>query len=497
MKNFLLWIALAIPSLSLSQSQSSQSHPNIVYILADDLGIGDVHTYNENGKIATPNMDRLAAAGMKFTDAHSSSAVCTPSRYSILTGRYAWRSRLQKGVLGGFSAPLLDSSTLTVPELLKKAHYQTAIIGKWHLGMQWPGTDEQHIDFSQPIRLTPLSYGFDYYYGISASLDMPPYVYIENNHTIELPVDSVSASSETHVRKGPKGPSFVFNETLATLTGKAKAYISGHKNEPFFLYFALPSPHTPLVTGSAFQGKSGICDYADYVMETDWVLGEVMKVLEAQGLSENTLIVFTSDNGYAPYAEYEKLKAAGHEPSYIYRGAKADIYEGGHRVPLIVSWPSTVKAGTTSDATVCLSDLMATCAIITGQTLAVEAGGDSYSWLPLLTGKPKQYKRTVTIHHSIDGNFAIRKGAWKLALTPGSGGWSEPRTALARKEGLPEMQLFHLPTDPGEKNNVAAANPQIVKELEDLLKRKIADGRSTSGPMLANDVPVDIYKSVK
>ncbi|MGX5819914.1 sulfatase family protein [Chitinophaga lutea] len=476
----------------------AQQRPNIVYILADDLGIGDLRCYNPNGKIATPHADRLAADGIRFTDAHSASAVCTPSRYSIMTGRYSWRSKLQSGVLAGFSAPLMDTSTLSTPALLRQAGYHTGIIGKWHLGLDWPASNDSiGYDFSQPIRRSPLSYGFDYFYGISASLDMPPYVYIENNRTVEIPAENIPANAAMHIRKGPKGPSFVFTETLEVMAGKARGYINAHKNGPFFLYLALPSPHTPLVTGKAFQGKSGICDYADYVMETDWLLGEVMKALEAAGLSQNTLVVFTSDNGYAPYAEYDQLKAAGHEPSYIYRGAKADIYEGGHRVPFIVRWPAAVKAGSRSDATVCQVDLLATCAALTGRPLPSSAGGDSYDMTPLLHGNPRGYQRPATVHHSIEGRFAIRKGPWKLALSPGSGGWSDPRTPAARKEGLPEVQLFNLQSDPGERHNVQAQHPEMVRELTALLESYVAEGRSTPGPRLGNAVPVDIFKRAR
>lgn len=489
----MLMLLLALPLLTAAQPRPAA--PNIIFILADDMGIGDAQCYNPQGKIATPHIDRMAAEGMRFTDAHSASAVCTPSRYAIMTGRYAWRSKLQKGVLGGYSPPLIDASLLTTPALLKRAGYSTGIIGKWHLGMQWQGAAAPggRPDFTQPIMQTPTSYGFDYFYGISASLDMPPYVYIENNRTVELPTDSVPPKKYPNVRAGAKGPGFVFNETLVTLAGKTREFIHARKTSPFFLYLPLPSPHTPLAAGKAFQGKSGMGHYADYMMETDWLLGQVMEMLEQEGIAGNTLVIFTSDNGYAPYAEYEQLRSFSHEPSYIYRGAKADIYEGGHRVPFLVKWPGKVKPNTVSNATICQVDLMATCAAILERPVPAGAGPDSYSLLPLLLQKDG-YQRSATVHHSIDGNFALREGNWKLALCPGSGGWSTPRNKAAREQHLPEIQLFDLQADPGEKNNVQAAHPEVVKKLLATLEALVANGRSTTGPALKNDVTVDLYK---
>lgn len=476
-----------------ASAQNNSTRPNIIYILADDMGIGDARCYNASGKIATPNTDKMAAKGMRITDAHSGSAVCTPTRYGILTGRYAWRSRLQSGVLNGYSPPLIDSARLTVPQLLKNNGYHTGIIGKWHLGMTW-AMNGKTPDFTQPLRHTPLSNGFDYYYGISASLDMPPYVYIENDRLTELPTDSVVAKQYPNTRPGPKGPAFVFEHALQTMANKTQAYLRDHKQHPFFLYLALPSPHTPLVAGAAFKSKSGICNYADYVMETDWLLGQVMAYLEQEGLAGNTLLIFTSDNGYAPYAEYDQLKAAGHDPSGGFRGNKADLYEGGHRIPFIVQWPGKVKPGAVNAATVCLTDLMATCAAIVGKPLPPDAGPDSYSLLPLLQGRNKQYERTSIVHHSISGHFAVRQGDWKLLFSPGSAGWSDPRNPAARKQGLPELQLFNLRTDKAEQHNLQAAEPAVITRLTALLQGVIDNGRSTPGPVQSNDAEVDLRK---
>mgnify|MGYP003513271515 FL=1 len=479
----------------------NKNKPNIIYILADDMGYGDPQCYNSQGKIPTPSIDQLAEDGMRFTDAHSASSVCTPSRYALLTGRYAWRTKLQSFVLYGYSAPLIEPGILTVPSFLKAQGYQTACIGKWHLGMNWAskkgkyGTElkEDEVDFSRPVKQSPVHYGFDYFFGISASLDMPPYVYIENDRAVEVPEEKTTGKEFNNFRAGLKAKDYDLTTTLVTLSNKSTDYIRTNKDKPFFLYLALPSPHTPLVTGKAFRGKSGINDYADYVMETDWVVGEIMEVLQKEGIAENTMVIFTSDNGYAPYADYATLKKHGHEPSGIYRGAKADIYEGGHRVPFVVRWPRMVKAGAVNKETTCQTDLMKTLADMLQVKLPQTAGVDSYSILSLLKGAQHPV-REATVHHAIDGNFAIRQGKWKLILCAGSGGWSAPTNKDAVKQGLPDVQLYDLLTDPAEKNNLQAEYPAVVKQLTALLKWYVQRGRSTPGMPMKNDVPVDIWK---
>ncbi|WP_119079532.1 sulfatase family protein [Chitinophaga alhagiae] len=480
--------------------KTAQATPNIVFILADDMGYGDVHCFNPNGKIATPHMDKLAEQGMKFTNAHSSSAVCTPSRYSVLTGRYAWRTRLQKGVLYGYSPPLIDSNRLTVAAMLREKGYFTAAIGKWHLGLDWQLKGQAdslaktgwEIDYSQPIQHGPLSLGFDYFFGISASLDMPPYVFIENDKATAIP-----AVSKKWVREGPAAADFEAENVLPVITGKAKQVMASRASgeQPFFLYFALPSPHTPIVPDSTFKGKSGVTDYGDYMMETDWAVGQVMQALDSLGIADNTLVIVTSDNGFAPYVLKQfDVEALGHQPSYTFRGYKADIWEGGHRVPFIARWPAQVKAGTASDNVISLTDFMATCADITASALPDNAAEDSYSILRYLKGSAGKQPREAIVFHSIDGNFSIQEGNWKLILGAGSGGWAAPKNKDALLAGLPAVQLYDMEKDAAEKVNEEAAHPEIVQRLTALLEKYIAEGRSTDGANRRNDVEVDIWK---
>jgi arylsulfatase A-like enzyme len=508
----------ALLCLLAAATASAADKPNIVYILCDDLGYGDVRCLNPQGKIATPNMDRLAAEGMIFTDVHSSSAVCSPTRYGIMTGRYNWRTRLQQGVLGGLSPRLIEPGRMTVASLLGEHGYHTAAIGKWHLGMDWvkkPGKDvtelsietaEQvwNVDFAQPTTNGPNSVGFDYYFGISASLDMVPYTFIENDHVTILPTEDRSFAmmigrTGGATRKGPAAPGFDAADVLPTLTRKAVEYITQRAGDakagkPFFLYLPLASPHTPILPTSQWQGKSGLNPYADFVMHTDAGIGQVLDSLERNGLAENTLVILTSDNGCSPQARYEELLPKGHHPSHVFRGHKADIYEGGHHIPFIARWPAKVKAGSRSDQLLCLTDLMATCAEILGTRLADNAGEDSVSFLSALLGQEQQPLREAVVHHSINGSFAIRQGKWKLALCAGSGGWSAPRPGRDDTSGLPPVQLFDLSADIGEQRNVQAEHPEVVAQLTVLLARYVAEGRSTPGQPQQNAVRVELRK---
>jgi len=464
--------------------------PNIIYILADDMGYGDVSCLNENSKIHTYNIDKMAQEGLRFTDAHSSSAVCTPSRYSILTGRYNWRSTLKQGVLFGYDRHLIEEGRMTVASMLKKVGYRTACIGKWHLGMDWVKTGDkpEDVDYTKPIKNGPVNYGFDYFYGISASLDMPPYVYIENDKVTQIP-DRVTESTlpMSWWRKGPTAPDFKHEEVLPRLTEKALSIIEQYSDSPFFLYFPLPAPHTPILPTKKFLGKSGTNLYGDFVMMCDDVVGQIMKKLEEKNIAENTILIFTSDNGCSPQANYEELGRLGHNPSYVFRGHKADIYEGGHRIPLIVRWPKVIKPGRISDEPVCLVDLMATIADIVGIELPDDAGEDSVSNLPMWKGEdyPKPLREAV-VHHSIDGSFSIRKGNWKLEMCPGSGGWSYPRPG-EEPEGAPPIQLYDLREDIGERKNVCEMYPDVVEELKELLVKYIREGRSTPGKPQSNE----------
>ena len=352
----------------LSPRPFAADKPNIVLILCDDLGYGDVKCNNPAGRIATPNIDRLAAAGLRFTDAHSTSSVCTPTRYSLLTGRYNWRSRLQSGVLGGLSPRLIEPGRLTVAALLRQHGYHTAVIGKWHLGLDWariPGgpeperlgveTTNQHwsVDYAKPIRGGPNSAGFDYFFGIAASLDMVPYTFIENDRvtaipTVEKSFPMTAGKPDSQSRRGPAAPGFEAEQVLPTLTRQSVAYIAqraeaARAGRPFFLYVPFNSPHTPIAPTERFRGKSGISPYADFVMETDWAVGEILAALDQHALASNTLVLFTSDNGCSPAANMPELRAAGHQPNGPLRGQKADIWDGGHRVPFLVRWPGQVK----------------------------------------------------------------------------------------------------------------------------------------------------------
>jgi arylsulfatase A-like enzyme len=505
------------PVLAESVSGSAR-RPNVVVILADDLGYGDLKCLNPDGKIATPNFDRLSAEGVAFTDAHSGSAVCTPTRYGLLTGRYAWRTPLQNGVLGGLSPRLIEPNRLTLASMLKSAGYRTACIGKWHLGMNWelkPGKSvaqlsieprEQvfNVEYDRPISNGPTAVGFDYYFGISASLDMVPYVFIENDHVTASPTEDVEfplfeGRGERYCRKGPTAPGFKTEDVLPELTKRAIKFVEdsaadARAGKPFFLYLPLASPHTPIAPSMEWRGKSGLNYYGDFVMQTDESVGQLLAALDRAGLAKDTLVVLTSDNGCSPSADYPELLGKGHNPSYVFRGNKADIFEGGHRVPFLVRWPAGAAGGRRSDQIVCLNDMVATCAEIAGAVLPAEAAEDSYSFLAALSGKSERPLRESIIHHSINGSFAIREGNWKLILARDSGGWSEPRPGTPAATELPDTQLYDLATDIGEKTNVASAHPDVVERLTKLLEKQVAEGRSTPGAKQPNAVEIRLRK---
>ena len=517
MNKYVLPCLVILSTMPVSLSSAAADKPNIVFILCDDLGYGDVACNNPEGKIHTPHIDRLAAEGMRFTDAHSTSSVCTPTRYSVLTGRYNWRSRLQNGVLGGLSPRLIEPGRLTVAGLLRENGYHTACIGKWHLGMNWPlkpgtetfqdriekGPEGWNVDYARPITDGPNAVGFDEYFGISASLDMVPYTFIENNRVTAVPtVDKafpLMLGKNRMTRRGPGAPDFEAVNVLPTLTRKAVEYIAertapGAGGKPFFLYLPLASPHTPIVPSPEWQGRSGLNYYADFVMQTDACVGEVLDALEKHGARDNTLMIFTSDNGCSPQADFPALLEKGHDPSYVFRGHKADIWDGGHRVPFIVRWPGKIKADSTSEQLVGLVDFMATGADVLGIKIADDAAEDSVSFLSVLLGKANRPVREALVHHSISGKFSIRQGRWKLELCPGSGGWSSPRDPQAARQGLPSVQLYDMHEDVSEQRNVQAGHPEIVKKLTTLLERYVARGRSTPGLPQKNDASVDIWK---
>jgi len=474
----ILLALLAYPILAVAD------RPNIVFILADDLGYGDVECLApETSKIPTPHADQLASEGMIFTDAHSGSAVCTPTRYGLMTGRYAWRTRLQRGVVQGFAPNLIDEYRPTVASFLKAQGYHTAVIGKWHLNFQYlnPKTGEAYTRAKEKIPPVgakipdgPLTRGFDYYHGFHHARNMK--AVIENDEVI---------SHDDEINMLPR------------LTEQSVAYIESRagKPNPFFLYLPLGSPHSPIVPTQEWEGKSGLGKYADFVMQTDHAVGEVMAALEEHGMSENTLVLFTSDNGCSRVAGIPELAEQGHLVSGQYRGSKADLWDGGHRVPFIVKWPGNVKAGSTSDQLICLTDFFATVGEIVETPIPATSCEDSVSFFPALFGNEIVSTRDGVIHHSISGHFAYRQGKWKLLLARGSGGWTSLKENEVPDDAF-EAQLYNLANDPGETENLYYEEPEIAQKLLALLEEDVSRGRSTMGSASNNDLDkIVLWKS--
>ena len=502
------WLVLALlpvlagmaPRASRARSPRAQAGgpPNIVLILADDLGYGDVRSFNPAGKVPTPHLDQLAREGLRFVDAHTNSAVCSPTRYGLLTGRYAWRTRLTSGVLWGESEPLIEPGRLTIASLLRGRGYRTAAIGKWHLGLGWaarPGADAstgtqnqvEWIDYGKPVRGGPMSAGFDSFFGIPASLDMPPYVYVADDRVERLPtarLPGVSSSDPGFCRAGIAAPGFRVEGVLGDLTAKAVAYVRARaqdRERPFFLYLALSAPHTPVAPTPAFEGRSGIGVYGDFVAQADAAVGEVMKALEDAGLGRDTLVIATSDNGPAPAGGIAEALRHGHDASGGLRGAKADLYEGGHRVPFIARWPGIVPAGAVSNRLIATTDVLATVADVVGAALPDGAGEDSFSFADALRDPEHAPPREAGfVMHSVNGAFGIRQGRFKFLLAPGSGGWSDPKPGSPEEKGLPPTQLYDLEADPRESKNLVASHPEIAARLDALLTSYRESGRSAA-----------------
>ncbi|MCY2990000.1 MAG: arylsulfatase [Planctomycetota bacterium] len=514
----LLFAAVVLaPLASLHAADAPAQKPNIVVILADDLGYGDVRCYNpERGKIPTPNMDQLAAQGLRFTDGHSSSGVCSPSRYTLLTGRYHWRTRLQAGIVGAFGEPLIAPDRLTIAGLAQQHGYRTACIGKWHLGWDWPISKEQrqlfqigkgqddeaspsgahlaawHEVFGQPIAGGPTTRGFDEYFGTDVP-NWPPYCFIEHNRTVGVPsVFLPRALLQNHLASlpGPALKDWKLEPILPALGDHACEFIArqAKARQPFLLYLPLTTPHTPLAVNAPWRGKSGLASaVADLVMETDATVGRVLHTLETSGVADETLVLFTSDNGFAPYVGAAQLEARGHYPSGPFRGYKGDAWEGGHREPFIVRWPGVVRPSSVCGQLVHQADLLATLADILGTKLPDNAGEDSFSLLPLLRGEDKPIRQHA-VSCAMSGVPALRNGDWKLiAATSGSGGFNKNQPPL---EPATPVLLYNLADDLGETNNRASEHPDRVTEMKVILERLIADGRSTPGAPQKNDVPV-------
>ena len=476
--------SLAFLAVIWFQAAAVAERPNMVFLICDDLGYGDVQCLApKTSKIPTPGADQLAAEGMIFTDAHSGSSVCTPTRYGIMTGRYSWRTRLQRGVVTGFAPSLIAEDRTTVAGFLQQAGYHTAAIGKWHLDFQYvdpdsgkPYSKQQHKTppVGAQIPDGPIHRGFDYYHGFHHARNME--AVIED--------DEVIAHDD------------VIN-MLPRLTKKAVEYIDSRagSDQPFFLYLPLGSPHTPIVPTPDWQGKSGLGDYGDFVMQTDAVMVEVSRALERNGMTNDTLVIFTSDNGCSKAAGIEKLAQQGHRVSAHLRGSKADIWDGGHRIPFIVRWPGHVKPGTTNAELICLVDFFATAADIIEREPPAGSCEDSVSFLPALRGDPVSSTRNGIIHHSISGHFAYRRGKWKLALARGSGGWTSPKENEVPRDA-PKGQLYDMQSDPGETTNLFNSKPEIVQRLLALLAADVARGRSTAGEKASNDVDqIVLWKS--
>ena len=479
-------------------------NPNIVFILADDMGYGDVTALNKDCKIPTPNIDRLMEEGVQFTDAHTSSSVSTPSRYGILTGRYNWRSRLKSFVLNFYDEPLIDPTRTTMASMLRNQGYQTACIGKWHLGMKFATTDGKrpvdekdafNLDFSKEFKGGPVDVGFDYFFGVDCP-NYPPYCFLENRKTIGIPTVYRPTNYKLDSRGGHALKDWDQMDVLPAVTQRAADYVdqAAKKNQPFFLYIPLTSPHTPILPTKEFEGKSGLNLYTDFVMQTDASIGKVLEALKRNGIEENTLVVFATDNGCSPIVDFKFLTERGHDPSYIFRGMKSDLYEGGHHVPCVVRWPAKAKPHKIKQ-TICMTDFMATFAAITGYKLSDNEAEDSYNILSLITAKKKEPAviREATVHHSIDGRFAIRQGKWKLLLCNYSGGWSLPHPKGAYKE---PFQLFDLEKDPEETTNLSKDYPEKVEELRKLMVHYIKEGRSTPGIPQKND-PVKKWHQIE
>ena len=507
---FIKYLSILLFPIFIYEAYQSNTHeielPNIILVLADDLGYGDLSIYVKDNKIKTPNLDQMAIEGIRFTDAHTPASVCTPTRYGLLTGRYNWRTSLKQGVLTGKSKALIPSKRTTIASLLKRKYYHTAFIGKWHLGWDWAQKNEElegdgegwnpedfkNLDFSKPIKNGPNTLGFDYSFGHSGSLDMAPYVYVENNMPTALPnTFTVNNGVYSWWREGPTAPDFIHKEVTPNFFKRGIKYIKDHarKEKPFFLYLALPSPHTPILPTEEWQGKSKLNAYGDFTMMIDNYMGKLLKILDELKIKDNTLVIFTSDNGCSPAAKINEMQQKGHFPSGQFRGHKADIFEGGHRVPFIAQWPNKIAKATTSDDTICLTDLVATFADILSIELKDNEAEDSYSLLSILEQKNNSLSlREATVHHSINGSFALRKEEWKLIMAPGSGGWSSPTPQEIKKiDNLPPIQLYNLKLDPRETKNLEGQFPEKVLELKELLYYYIVNGRSTPGAYQKND----------
>ena len=483
-----LWVAFAIDTAGAATS----SRPNIVILYADDMGYGDLAIQNAGSKIPTPNLDRLAREGMRFTDAHSSSGICTPSRYALLTGRFHWRKFHE--IVTSFDPPVLDPAEITLPEILKQRGYRTACIGKWHLGWNWsdilqPGAQPkmdakrrnkiyapEDFDWSRRISGGPRSHGFDYYFGDDVP-NFPPYAWFENDRVVGRPSVPLNITPQTaegswEARPGPMTPGWDFYAVVPRLTEKAVEWIAGQRgrNEPFFLYMPFNSPHAPIVPTGEFRGKSQAGGYGDFMVQTDAQAGRILRALEEHGFADNTLVVFTADNGAESYA-YERMRKFQHRSSGELRGLKRDLYEGGHRVPFVVKWPGVVAPGSVSDALISQVDLLATLAAAVGADLPGNAAHDSYNLLPVWKTNAPSPRRTI-VHNTFKDAYAVRHENWIL-IAAKTGAHTRVPDWVNQENGYPKNEhdgeLYDLSRDLGQKKNLYSSHPDKVAELSRLL----------------------------
>ena len=479
MKVLPLLLALLVPALVVEAER-----PNIVLILADDLGFGDLSVNNPDSRIRTPVLDRLAAEGMNFVDAHTPSGVCTPTRYGLLTGRYCWRTRLKRGVLGGGSAPLIEEGRLTLPAMLASHGYATGHFGKWHLGRRWPLLDPDgkvtppNIDWSLPAIHSPNDAGFTY----SFSLAQPAWAFMENRQVLAEPVEPFDYTRiPPHIvgpnnNKGWRQPGFLFEHMIPAWVQKAEEFIHRQAREgrPFLAYFAPICPHRPINPNPEFRGRSGCGVFGDFVMELDHAVGRLLEALEEAGVADDTLVIFTADNG-AETNTYEHIETFGHWSSGGLRGCKRDLYEGGHRVPFLARWPGRIRPGSRSREIICLTDMMATVAAIVGHELPADAGEDSCDILPAMLSQDRTAPlREACVHHSARGNFAIRQGDWVYIDAPSGADNREPGNILAALGVKPHghsTELYNLREDPRQTTNLVTEHPETARELRELLQR--------------------------
>lgn len=476
-------------------SKASPNRPNIVLILADDLGYGDLSCYGAK-KVQTPNVDRLAREGIQFMDAHAPSAVCTPSRYSVLTGRYCWRTQLKVDCLFGYDPLLIEDGRLTTASMLKSIGYSTAVIGKWHLGF---GRD--HPDWNGELKPGPLEVGFDYYFGYPVTNAQAPYVYVENHRVVGLDANDpirIGPESKTATQYGGKAARYKADEMTITLTHKAVDYIERNSSHPFFLYFQPPTVHTPYTPNARFHGTSQCGVYGDFIHELDWSVGEILSALERTGIAENTIVILTTDQGGLYDREAYDM---GHRVNGPLLGQKTDVWEGGHRIPFLARWPGRITPGTRSNELISTIDLMATAAAITGIELPQDAAPDSFNVLPALVGNGsgKPVRGGALILESYTGMLGVREGDWMLILGRGSGGstteyfkhygmWLEELgrsttgwavTSMGAPDPhLPPGQLYNLAHDLGEAENLYTQHPDIVQRLTSILIDYRTTGRS-------------------